>query len=438
MAEDNHKIPSTTLVIFGVSGALSKRKLLPALVQICQSTEIRANLQILGLSRRPISIKDVLSGYSSNLSGQFELMQIDYSQPDSFKELKKKLHDIGSEQVIFYFAVPPEAVLPIVENLGKSSLNTANHRLLMEKPFGIDLSSAKKLIKESSKYFDDKQIYRIDHYLAKEMAQNIAVFLAANSIFRRVWNNDFIEKIEIISPEDRDIEDRVDFYEQTGALRDGIQSHLLQLLALVLMKPCPDIFDFSQVPARRLEALNQIEPADPNKAIRGQYAGYALEVGNQSSNTETFVYLELTSRDPVWRGVPLVLTTGKALDKKSTEIKVHFKKAAKNEANLLTIRVQPNEGIELDLWVKKPGYENDLQKLQLEFNYSKSFNNKLPEAYEQIIVDAIRSRQNLFASSDEVIASWKIFDNLLNVWQGNDRGLVEYEKGNSTEQILSL
>ena len=429
----------TTLVIFGVSGDLAQRKLLPALAAIEKKGQLPADFKLLGVTRRDISLDDVLSAECKHLSSKMELFQMNLEELSAYEELKSKLGPSSDAQVIFYFAVPPSASRPIIRRLGQAKLNGSQTKLLLEKPFGVDFVSAEELIKETQQHFKEEQIYRIDHYMAKEMAQNIAVFLGGNVLFRDVWNNNYIDKIEVIASEEIGIEGRVVFYEQAGALRDLVQSHLLQLTALVLMEPCPDVFDFSEVPSRRLAALSNIKPADPTRPgaiIRGQYEGYRKEVDNLDSSTETFVSMELESTDPKWQGVKLHLITGKALDRKFTEIRVYFKRAQIEEANLLTIRIQPREGIELDLWVKKPGYEQDLAKLPLEFNYEQHFGGNLPDAYEQVLVDAMRSRANLFASSGEILATWKILDPVLKAWGMSTDDLKFYKKGSTYQQIL--
>jgi glucose-6-phosphate 1-dehydrogenase len=263
------------------------------------------------------------------------------------------------------------------------------------------------------------------------------VFLGSNALFRDVWNNQFIERIEIVAEESIKVEGRAGFYEQTGALRDIVQSHLLQLAALTLMEPCPDVFDFSQVRARRLAALKELEIDECKEIIAAQYDGYGQEVGNPGSQTETFVSLNLRSRDAKWNGVPIELTTGKALAEKLTEIRIHFKKTQSAQANLLKLRLQPNEAIELELWVKKPGYEQELQKLPLDFVYQQHFE-RLPEAYEQVIVDAVRSRANLFASSDEVLASWEILQPVLDKWQKSTGQIKTYKAGTPVKNILNI
>lgn len=439
MAANNQEIPSTTLVIFGVTGDLSSRYLLPALSEICGNSDIRAKVRILGLSRRPIQAENVLKNNTADLAGQFNVFQIDYQQENEYQKLKQKLDEQETKQVIFYFAVPPEAVLPIVGNLGRSGLNGNNIKLLMEKPFGSDLASAQKIVQEVSRYFKEEQVYRIDHYLAKEMAQNIAVFLGSNAIFRRIWSKDFIDYIEIVVAEEIGIEGRAHFYEQTGALRDIIQSHGLQLAALTLMEPCPHDFDFNDLPARRLAALKQLSVADTidKSIVRAQYQGYKDEAGNPGSFVETFAALELDSSDPRWQDVPIFLATGKNLDQRLTQIRINFKKDNDSEANTLVMRVQPHEGIELDLWVKQPGYERQLQKRTLSFSYAQDFEERLPNAYEQIIVDALRGSQSLFAGSGEVLESWRIIQPVLDRWQSSNEGIRVYQPGSTVEQIIN-
>jgi glucose-6-phosphate 1-dehydrogenase len=435
----DRELPSTTLVIFGVTGDLSSRYLLPALSEICSSSDIRASVRILGLTRRDVQAKEILKDNMANLGGQFDTFQIDYQKDSEYKKLKQKLDGQETEQIIFYFAVPPEAVLPIVGNLGRSGLNGGNIKLLMEKPFGSDLASARKIVQEVSTYFKEEQVYRIDHYLAKEMAQNIAVFLGSNALFGRIWNKDFIDYIEIVVAEEIGIEGRAHFYEQTGALRDIIQSHGLQLAALTLMEPCPHDFDFNDLPARRLAALKQLNVADTmdRSAVRGQYQGYKDEAGNPASSVETFAALELHSSDPRWQTVPIYLATGKNLDQRLTQIRINFKKDNSSAANTLIMRVQPREGIELDLWVKQPGYERQLQKKTLSFSYAQDFEERLPNAYEQIIVDALRGSQSLFAGSGEVLESWRIIQPVLDSWQSSDKGIKIYRPGSSVEDILN-
>jgi glucose-6-phosphate 1-dehydrogenase len=438
------KLPPTILVIFGISGDLAQRYLLPALAKINKNEQLPEDFRLLGITRQDLHADDVLKGSCKSLGHLAEIFRMDLSSSDSYQALKQKLDELGEEysekpQVIFYFAVPPSATLPIIRQLGAAKLNHSQTKLLLEKPFGVDLASATELIDETDKHFKEEQVYRIDHYLAKEMAQNIAVFLGGNVLFRDVWNNQFINRIEVVAAEKIDIEGRVNFYEQSGALRDLVQSHLLQLTALVLMKPCPDVFDFSEVRRRRLDALNQLKVAGhiSTSVARGQYKGYRQEVDNPDSEVETFVALRLISTDKRWQGVPIDLVTGKALDRKFTGIKVYFKKSQAQEANKLTLRIQPEEGIELELWVKKPGYDHNLEKMPLDFNYEQYFGSDLPEAYEQVIVDAMRTRPDLFASSEEVLATWRLLEPVQKHWSMTSGDLHFYEKGSDYKKLAS-
>ena len=440
------KLPPTILVIFGITGDLSRRYLLPALSEICKSTDIGQDFKILGVSRRQVGVDEVFDTSQKNLKSYSQMLTMDLSTRAEYEKLKSRLGKLSQEfsqqpQVIFYLSVPPAAAEVITGLLGESGLGKPHTKLLLEKPFGYDLPSAQEMVAHIGKYFSQDQVYRIDHYLAKEMAQNITVFLGSNTIFRDIWNCQFVESIEIIASEKIGVEGRANFYESTGALRDFVQNHLLQLAALVLMEPCSDIFDFEEIPRRRLAALKAITPVPKDKCTevvqRAQYKGYQDEVSNPGSAVETFVSLKLQSTDPRWQGVPVRLTTGKNLDQKLTEIRVSFKKASASTANELAFRIQPNEGIELDLWVKEPGYGRKLQKLKWSFDYDQHFPGRLPDAYEMVIVDAMRGNHSLFASSEEVLASWRILQPVLECWALSADDLKIYPPGSTIEEILS-
>lgn len=442
--EKPETLPPTILVIFGVSGDLAKRYLLPSLAAIHANKSLPKKFKLIGVTRQELSTHQVLGDECQNLSSFSEVFTMDVDDQAEYLRLKQKLKlsqaKLGdNSQVIFYFAVPPVAVLPIIKQLGLAGLNHKNTKLLLEKPFGSDRKSAASLIKETNKFFSEDQVFRIDHYLAKEMAQNLTVFLGSNVLFRDVWNNKFISRIDVIASESIDVQGRINFYEHSGALRDIVQSHLLQLAAIVLMQPCTDLFDFSEVPKRRYKALKKLklEKTAKQSALRGQYKGYIKDVKNLKSRTETFACVKLSSKDRRWKGTEIRLITGKALDKKFTEIRVHFKKSKASEANRLTLRIQPHEGIELELWVKKPGYDHDLTQLPLDFNYDQYFKGNLPEAYEQVIVDAIRGSQNLFAGSGEVLESWRIVDPVLKHWARSSRGMADYKKGANYKDLIS-
>jgi glucose-6-phosphate 1-dehydrogenase len=423
----------TKLLIFGITGDLSTRKLLPALHKIVQVADFEG-LQIIGVSRRDVNVGQLIktSTDSGQLAGRTTIFSMDLAQAGDYHELKKYINLQADEQLLVYLSVPPNAATQIVDFLGAAGINTPSTKLLFEKPFGVDLASATEMIESTSRYYAEEQIYRIDHYLAKEMAQNIVAFRGGNALFSHLWNNTAIEKIEVIASESIGIEGRGQFYEQTGALRDVVQGHLMQLLALILMD-IPESFDWNMLPDMRLKALQQLIAADPQQTKRAQYEGYQQEVGNPGSLTETFVSLRLLSMDPRWQNVPMMLVTGKALGKKTTEIRVHFRKFHEAQSNCLTFRIQPNEGVEIELYVKRPGYEQAFEMQKLQFNYPAD--RTWPDAYEHVIVDAIRSKKSFFTGSEEVLRAWEILAPLQDVWMMDDSSLVTYAAGSAVETI---
>jgi glucose-6-phosphate 1-dehydrogenase len=423
----------TKLVIFGITGDLSTRKLLPALSRIIGTGEFD-DLSIIGVSRRHVEQYALLGDHHEQLHGTTAMFTMDLTKPEEYDRLREYIDLQDDEQAIFYLSVPPSSSTQIVELLGQAGLNGDNVKLMLEKPFGTDLASAKAMIEHVSQYYQEAQVYRIDHYLAKEMAQNILIFRASNAIFNTIWDNRFIEHIEIVASEQLEIENRALFYEETGALRDVLQGHLMQLLALTIMD-LPDTIHWSDMPAARLNAVNHILPADPALAVRGQYQGYADAVDNQQSSTETFVSVMLASDDEKWQGVTMRLATGKALKEKLTEVRVHFKKQRDTQANTLIFSIQPNEGVELDVYARRPGYDGGYELKKLRFDYT--HDEKLPDAYEQVIVDAIRSHKSLFAGSDEVIRAWEILKPIQDAWMSSPELPKRYEKGSDIQNIVA-
>lgn len=414
----------TKLLIFGITGDLSRRKLLPALDAIVKSNAID-QLEIIGVSRRQVEINQLLADHPS-LIDRTSIFTMDLAEASDYVRLKEAVSPSNSEQLLVYLSVPPSASTQIVDFMGQAGLNNSRVKILFEKPFGVDLESARDMIERTARFYQEDQLYRIDHYLAKEMAQNIVAFRGGNALFGNIWNNNFIESIEVIASEKIDIEGRGLFYEQTGALRDLVQGHLMQLLALTLMD-IPNEFDWKKLPELRLKALNQLKPADSDKAYRAQYEGYDEEVENPGSQTETFVSLQLESDQPRWIDVPIRLTTGKALDKKTTEVRIHLKKLHEAQQNTVVFRIQPNEGIDIELFTKRPGYDREFETRHLELTFPED--TKLPDAYEQVLVDAARSKKSLFTSSDEVLRSWEILEPLQHAWDMDDAPLPKYSKG---------
>lgn len=460
-----------TIVIFGVTGDLSTRKLLPALYELEKNGLLHEHTRILGVTRRKFrvakllkkskqSIKEkdgrVMKKPLKTLSKKIELYSMNAADPEGYPDLQKYLDHIEHKTGVcmnrlFYLAIPPQISTPIITHLGQNGLNhgctkhaTLSH-LLLEKPFGFDTVTAEELIRTTRTYFHEKQIFRIDHYLAKETVQNLVTFRFRNPIFEDIWDNRHIKSIEITADESLDIEGRANFYEQTGALRDLIQSHLLHVMAVVMMERPRDITNGDEMHKMRQAVLDHMEPVPAHKiaerAVRGQYTGYRQEVANDSSNTETFAALKLFSRDPRWRTVPITLRTGKALSKKQTCITVEFKPQARDthHTNRLHFYIQPNESIVLELWVKKPGFERKLQTAPMEFSYQQVFDTHgHPDAYERVLVDAIRGDNTLFATSEEVMAAWKILQPVLNEWGKSGKDLHHYAKGSMGPELKAF
>jgi glucose-6-phosphate 1-dehydrogenase len=425
----------TKLLIFGVTGDLGTRRLLPALEQIISTGDFEG-LSVIGVSRHDVNLPDLFIKCKNKtfLDGKLSIFQMDLTNSGDYSKLKDYVALSEDEQLIIYLAVPPKATSEIVDYLGEVGINTPNVKILFEKPFGVDLESARQLIEHTALHYKEEQTYRIDHYLAKEMAQNIVAFRARNALFSDIWNNAIIESIDIFTSEQIDIEGRAQFYEQTGALRDIVQGHLMQLLALTLMDIPPDL-DWEKMPELRLSSLERLHLASPLKVTRAQYEGYREEVGNPGSMVETFVSINLISHQPQWLGVPIRLTTGKALSETTTEILIRLRKTDAAQSNCLIFRIQPNEGIDIELFAKKPGYSREFEARNLSFNYPSD--TKLPDAYEQVIVDAISSQKSLFTTSAEVLQSWRILQHVQDEWQSDKSGLKTYKKGASADSILA-
>lgn len=426
------------LIIVGITGDLSRRKLVPAIEQIAKAQALPTEFKVVGISRQDITPSEVVNpSQYPHVAGCLEMFKMDLDAPADYQALDRYLGELAQGmaspvQRLFYLSVPPQISRPIVERLGESGIAAKPRtKLLLEKPFGTDLESAKELVDQARQYFAEEQLYRIDHYLAKEMAQNLIVFRQGNSLFKRTWNREFIESIEVVATEKIGIEGRATFYEQTGALRDLVQSHLLQLAALTLMAT-PKSGELQEVPAHRLEALRhlRIPQSGPLAEFvkRGQYKGYRTEAQTPNSNVETYVNLRLESTDPLWEGVPIYLTTGKAMATKTTEIRITYRRDEAHEANQLVIRFQPNEGVEVCLWTKVPGYEWKVEQHALHLAFKDHFK-ELPEAYEQVLVDAINSNHTLFTSSAEVLESWRIIAPIQAAWDMSAADLAVYEPG---------
>jgi glucose-6-phosphate 1-dehydrogenase len=449
------------ITIFGITGDLANRYLLPALYDLAKAGLMPAHFLIVGITRRGTTTEEVLNNLRHQLEAKgkacdeptlrrlaerISIITMDLTSQAEYERLKAELDSFEDEQGmclnrIFYLSIPAQTFGPVVDMLGKAQLNTGcqhgrtDSRLLVEKPFGFDLVSAEELVKRLAVHFKEEQVYRIDHFLAKETAQNILTFRLYNPLFKAVWDRRAIDCIAITAAEKISIEGRAAFYEQTGALRDVLQNHLLQLLTLVTME-LPKAPSAKAIHQRKQALLKAVEiiPLDEVKkhAVRGQYRDYTKEVDNADSTIETFAAVRLCIANDRWRGVPMLLTTGKALAEKTTEIRIIFKdhEGLKHITNTLIIRIQPNEGIALELLAKKPGFEDKTQTVHMDFSYSRSFaGSSHPDAYEHLLADAIQGDRTLFTTGEEVLAAWRIIEPILHSWNLDSKDLEIYEPG---------
>ncbi len=461
------KTSPSVMVIFGGTGNLTNAKLIPALYHLESANLLPANFNIIGVSRGKLTgekyranLFESLKKYSRTLvdkanwkkfSQKISYFRAEFTDKDALKYLSKELDDIETEwkicfSRILYLAVAPSFFSVIFDQIKKFSLNLgcAKHgkpaRIIIEKPFGRDLNSAQELNAKLSEIFEEEQIYRIDHYLGKETVQNILVFRFGNEIFEPILNNEFVDHIQITAAETVGVEGRGEFYEESGALRDVVQNHLLQVLAVVTMNE-PKKFNADSIREEKyqiLKSLRFIEPNDVKKLIvRGQYGpgeingekalGYRQEDEvNLNSRTETFVALKTFIDNDCWKGVPIYLKTGKRLSKKVTSVTIQFKETGhrlfeklskKPEANLLTFQLQPDEGVAVRLVAKKPGLQTELQGVDMEFCYSSAFREAQPEAYERLLLDVTAGDQTLFPHINEVEESWRFIDKILEGWE---------------------
>lgn len=462
LAETSPKpsLEPSILIIAGITGNLAKKYLLPALFDLVAANMVPDNFKIVGISRRDIDKSDLLKIIKDDaktkneeidlaafdkMSNMLHVSLMDISKAEDYEILRADLDKIEDGMGVcmhrmYYLAIPPQIFGPVIDGLGTFGLNNGcqhgktESRLLLEKPFGFDLASAKELVKRLNKSFQEEQIYRVDHYLAKENAQNILTFRFENPLFNRIWDRDSIEYITITAAESIGIEDRADFYDQTGALRDFVQSHLLQLLCLATLEEPADS-SAETLHKAKLKLLDNVAVIRPDQvaahAVRGQYKGYAGEAGNPKTTTETYAALRLEINNERWRGVPIFLRNGKAMNDKITEInfKLRDRKKTNHPPSFLTIRIQPDEGLILSLVFKKPGFDSITQPAQMQFRYAQHLGEVLPNAYEYVLVDALRGDRGLFPTADEIIRSWEIIENVVQAWTHDPAKPEVYEKG---------
>jgi glucose-6-phosphate 1-dehydrogenase len=448
------------LVIFGASGDLTKRKLIPALYDLFLQDLLPQKFAVLGASRTKLSDDDFRKKADEFLpeNKQVETFKkmlfyepISPKEAGDFEKLKTRLETLGKSQqieanYIFYLSTPPSVYEVVSSNLSKAGLSKSDkyfRRLIVEKPFGTDLESAKKLNIDLLHYFDEKQVYRIDHYLGKESVQNMLVTRFSNGIFEPLWNRNFIERVEITSAESLGVENRGGYYDQSGALRDMLQNHLLQLAGFVAMEP-PVVIKADAIRNEIVKVFQSMRPIleeDVSKyVIRGQYLhskvrgkdvkGYREEEGvNPQSRTETFVAMKFFIDNWRWGGVPFYIRTGKKLPARVTEIVIHFKQVPHHlfnnniesgpEYNQMVIRIQPDEGILLKFKMKTPGAGFQTQTVNMDFHYSDLAEVRLPSAYERLLLDSMQGDATLYSRGDAVEEAWSFVQPILNAWKNN-------------------
>ena len=469
-AKDMQKPVNCILVIFGASGDLTRRKLIPALFDLYRQDLLPEKFAILGVGRTVFSDvafrdhiltniktfcerKPVESGLLNKFTENLYYQTIDTKKLEDYKNLKDRLNAIDKElgiggNYIYYLATPPGLYETVAESLGVQGLNKQGDgegwkRIIVEKPFGYDLNSARFLNTNLQKVFNENQIYRIDHYLGKETVQNVLAFRFANGIFEPLWNRNYIHHVEVTAAEHIGVEGRGGYYDHSGALRDMVQNHLLQVVGLIAMEP-PPVFNADAVRNETVKVFQSLCPIPPEqvreRVIRGQYTastihgkkvpGYREEPGvAQDSRTETYVAIKFFIDNWRWDGVPFYIRTGKRLPTRVTEVVIHFKKTPHrlfthqytgyDEDNKLVIRIQPDEGVLLKFGMKMPGAGFEIKTVDMDFHYSDLAEVYLPDAYERLLLDCMLGDATLYARADAVDACWQFVNPILEAWKSD-------------------
>ena len=449
------------IIIFGASGDLTWRKLVPALYNNYIKGRMPDFGEIIGFARRPYSdetfrnrLQEGVQTFSpesftqakwDDFSSRLIYFQGNLDVPEDYKRLGESLkeREVNPANRLYYLATAPEHYIPVVNCLGQAGLanqDEAWRRIIVEKPFGRDLASARDLNKVLHSVFEESQVYRIDHYLGKETAQNVLFFRFANTIFEPIWNRRYVDNIQITVAETVDIEHRADYYDSVGVVRDMFQNHILQLLSLVAMEP-PASFEADSVRNEVFKLLSSIRPVALTDTVRAQYEGYQQTEGvAKGSQTPTFAVIKLYIDNWRWKGVPIYLRSGKSLAAKTSQVIVEFQRPPhlmfhlpdekKFTPNILSLCIQPDEGIHLMFEAKVPDSDQDMQSVDMEFHYSNTFSRVLPDAYERLILEALQGDASLFTRSDCIEAAWKLVDSIVNGWETtNIPDLALYRRG---------
>jgi len=460
---------TTSIVIFGASGDLTRRKLIPSLLNLFCKGRMPENWQIIGVSRTKISNEEFRTGLKESMLAlapekfNDEHWQVfaphigyqsgDLSNIEDFRGLDARLAEYeerydGPANRLYYLSVAPRLYEVTITNLGEAGMVNENNgwrRAVIEKPFGRDLPSARALNKAVHKALNESQIYRIDHYLGKETVQNILVFRFANSLFEPVWNRNYIDHVQITAAESVDVAHRAGYYDGVGVVRDMVQNHVLQLLSLVAIEP-PASFEADALRNEKVKLFSSLRPFEPDDVrkytVRGQYRGYRDCTGvTADSQTPTFAAFRLYIDNWRWQGVPFFVRSGKAMTEKTTEIGIVFKRPPHLmfplppqqhiRANRLSMCIQPDEGIHFSFQAKVPDTAAEMREVKMNFNYTDTFDElAIPDAYERLLVDVLKGDASLFTRGDAIELAWKLVDKILECWESdNPPPLHTYEIG---------